>query len=422
MTRGVIAGLLEARGYEVDAFTDAGQALQVIRADPEIGALITSSETTPISAVELCWEARLLAGRQRPIYILLMSSSDDKRTRCEALDGGADDVIDVPPIPEELYAKLRVAERVVSLQRELVQLATTDPLTGVCNRRAFFEAANEACLQPNQRHSLSAILFDIDRFKAINDRYGHDVGDEAVRAVAAVAQCDDAIVGRLGGDEFGILLKERVLSDAVQIAEGLRRRFAELSLPTVEGAVSLTCSLGVGQLQPGDSVDDLMKRADLALYRAKDEGRNRVATPPSNSWMGQRPRQAVSLVRSLARQTQAERMGERRNGLPPSDALLARICAVMDVLITSGLSAEGAAQVMTRRTLAAGVLAPKKGTEATDWKRLLAWRNGLLDGDVTVDVVMEYQSLAALIELIPPHERVERVLDDELWNRRRSRM
>ncbi|MGH9341125.1 MAG: GGDEF domain-containing protein [Acidobacteriota bacterium] len=133
------------------------------------------------------------------------------------------------------------------------------------------------------------------------------------------------------------------LSEAVERAEDLRRRLAQLGVPSDEGMVRLTCSLGTGQLETGDTIDDLMKRADLALYRAKEEGRDRVATPPTDSWLSQRPRQAVSLIRSIARQPQAPRpRSERRKGAPPSDALLARISAVVDLLVASGLSEEGA--------------------------------------------------------------------------------
>jgi DNA-binding response OmpR family regulator len=128
---------LDARGHEVLCFADGANALQGIRADPLIDALITDdgriteSGTRPLSGVELCWEARLLAGKKRPLYILLVAASEDNRTWTEALDCGADDVISKPPANEELFAKLRVADRVVTLQRELIQMATRDALTGV---------------------------------------------------------------------------------------------------------------------------------------------------------------------------------------------------------------------------------------------------------------------------------------------------
>jgi diguanylate cyclase (GGDEF)-like protein len=414
------ARVLEARSHDVLRFADGARALERVRADASIDALITDADAPPTSGMELCWETRLLTSRTRSIYILVMASADDKTTWIEALDCGADDVIKRPPVPEELYAKLRSAERVIILQRELIRLATRDPLTGAYNRRAFFEEATEACRVASSECPLSLILLDIDRFKAINDHYGHGVGDDVLRAVVREAAQDGTTIGRLGGDEFVVLLRGAALSEAVERAEDLRRRFAKLRVPSEEGMVNLTCSLGTGQLASGDTIDDLMKRADLALYRAKEEGRDRVATPPTGSWLSQRPRQAVSLVRSIARQPQAPLpKRERRKSAPPSDALLARISAIIDLLVTSGLSQEGAAQLMIDRMISAGVHVPN--AESAPWKDLLAWGADLRNGAAWEDVIREYKEFAALIEAIPPHERVDRVLQDELWDRRRAR-
>src|SRR5512146_3583111 len=144
-TRLIVARMLEAGGHEVAPFGDERDALARIKADPSIEALITSAELTHMSGVELCWEARLLATRRRLIYVLMMSSQYDQRSLIEALDSGADDFIGKPPLAEELYARLRAAERLASMQRELIRRSTIEPLTGLCNRRGFFEQATEAC-------------------------------------------------------------------------------------------------------------------------------------------------------------------------------------------------------------------------------------------------------------------------------------
>jgi two-component system, cell cycle response regulator len=201
-TRSLVASLLEARGHEVVAFADEHTALRRIEADPLIEALITGDELKSMSGLELCWEARLLATCRRPIYVLFMSAEGGQRNLIEALDSGADDFIGKPPLAEELYARLRSAERIGSMQRELIRLATTDPLTGVCNPRGFFEQATEACERAVSAGRLSAIILDIDNFKHINDAYGHDTGDEAIRACARTAAMKQGLVGRLGGDEF----------------------------------------------------------------------------------------------------------------------------------------------------------------------------------------------------------------------------
>jgi diguanylate cyclase (GGDEF)-like protein len=269
--------MLEARGHEVLPFSDELEALAELRADHCIEALITSAELKHISGVELCWETRLLATCRRPIYVLMMSSQYDQRSLIEALDSGADDFIGKPPLAEELYARLRAAERILSMQRELLRLAITDPLTGLCNRRGFFEHATEACARVAPPDgSLSAIILDIDNFKLINDSYGHEIGDQAIRTCANAARLDEAVTGRLGGDEFALLLERKPLPQAIEIAEDLRLRLAARPFNTGKDRITLTWSVGVGEGRPGDTVDQILARADAALYDAKLGGRNRV--------------------------------------------------------------------------------------------------------------------------------------------------
>jgi diguanylate cyclase (GGDEF)-like protein len=276
-TRLIVTRLLEARGHEVLPFADELEALALIKADPCIEALITSAELKHMSGVELCWETRLIATCRRPIYVLMMSTQYGQRSLIEALDSGADDFIGKPPLAEELYARLRAAERILSMQRELIKLATIDPLTGLCNRRGFFEQATEACARvvpPDG--SLSAIILDVDNFKHINDSYGHEAGDEALRTCAGAARLEEALTGRLGGDEFALLLEEKSLPQAIEIAEDLRLRLAERPFDTGKDRLTLTWSVGVGEGRPGDTVDQILARADAALYNAKLGGRNRV--------------------------------------------------------------------------------------------------------------------------------------------------
>ena len=271
-----VTRLLEARDHEVRPFADGAEALACMRQDLEVSALITSGELGAMSGLELCWETRVLAGRDRPIYVILMSSSIDRNRLGEALDSGADDFISKPPVADELYARLRAAERFGAMQRELVRLASVDALTELHNRRVFFELAEEARTRCGESGALTAVMLDIDHFKRINDLYGHDVGDQAIAAVARAAQIEGAISGRLGGEEFAMLLEGQTLSQAARLAEQLRGRIAALRFDTANGPMTLTCSFGVSERKPGDSIDDLLKRADVALYAAKTSGRNRV--------------------------------------------------------------------------------------------------------------------------------------------------
>lgn len=166
-------------------------------------------------------------------------------------------------------------------EEELRRLAVSDPLTGLANRRQFHELGT-AELSRTRRHgrALSLLMVDVDHFKAINDRYGHAVGDETLKLMAAVCKtllrdCD--LFARLGGEEFAAILPETDLAAALMVAERLRMGVAQLVVPTNSQAFSFTISVGVAQAYPEDhTLHELVHRADQALYAAKAAGRNRV--------------------------------------------------------------------------------------------------------------------------------------------------
>ena len=282
----VIGSLLEARGHVVHEFTESDEALRFLAATPDVRVLITSLEVRPMNGLELCWSVRSISEDRRPLHIITMSSANSVHNLAEALDSGADDFIEKPPRAEELHARLRAAERLTRLQEELILLAETDSLTGLLNHRAFRERAEAVAGRLPPGGTVSAILVDIDLFKRINDAYGHDIGDVAIRAVAGLLR-EDGIVGRLGGEEFAIILPERDLAATLRHAEGLRVRVRALRIPLdEERTVGLTCSFGVSSWVGGDTVSALLKRADVALYAAKAGGRNRVVAempPPSSA-------------------------------------------------------------------------------------------------------------------------------------------
>jgi diguanylate cyclase (GGDEF)-like protein len=278
-----VSRLLATDGHEVVTFLDGPDALGHIKADASVDALITSAELTTMSGIGLCWETRLISGHDRAIYIILMSSNSDQKNLINALDSGADEFIGKPPAKEELYARLRSAERLVRLQRELIRLATTDPLTGLFNRRAFFERAHHMIAQASAAHRIAAIMFDVDHFKRVNDTYGHDVGDQVLRGIAQAATSQCPMVGRLGGEEFAILLEASNLDAGIDLAERLRAKVAALAFDTAQGKLTLTSSFGVSEWKRDESIDQLLKRADAALYDAKTGGRNRVVAARSET-------------------------------------------------------------------------------------------------------------------------------------------
>ncbi|RVU13909.1 GGDEF domain-containing response regulator [Methylobacterium oryzihabitans] len=275
----VIGGLLTPRGHTVDTFTDSREALAFVTDNASVTALITSLEVQPITGLELCWSARLLADAHRPLYIITMSAARNARNLSEVLDSGSDDFIDKPPSPEELFARLRAAERLTGMQQELIRLAETDSLTGLLNRRAFLHHVGEATDRAGPHGRLALVLADIDHFKAINDLHGHDVGDVAIKGVAgALATEPGALVGRIGGEEFAVALPGRTLEEGEAAAGRLRLRCTQLRFKGSRGPVQLTSSFGVSAWSEGETVGGLLKRADIALYEAKSTGRNRVVS------------------------------------------------------------------------------------------------------------------------------------------------
>jgi len=274
-----VSRILRARGHDVVAFSDGREALEQVRCDENVDALITSTEPMGLSGFELCWETRLISSGRRPIYVIMMSSNREQHILCEALDSGADDFIDKPPASEELYARMRAAERVSLLERNLDRLASIDSLTGVLNRRAFFDEARAITARARAGMPLAAVMMDVDHFKRINDSFGHHSGDKALCAVAQAATTsmpEVAVLGRLGGEEFALLLPGCSVFDAATLADQLRHHIASLRVGTDKGMIELTCSLGVSEWKADDDIDLLLKRADIALYQAKTGGRNRV--------------------------------------------------------------------------------------------------------------------------------------------------
>ncbi len=161
------------------------------------------------------------------------------------------------------------------LEQKLFIAANTDALTGLYNRRFIYEAFKQTkAISDRYQVPFSVIFLDLDYFKLINDLYGHDTGDRILIEVAKVLKKNlrkSDLAGRWGGEEFLILLPHTNLSSALRVAEKIREEIKNLKVPPVEG---ITASFGVAEYKEGESVEEIIKRADLALYKAKDEGRN----------------------------------------------------------------------------------------------------------------------------------------------------
>jgi diguanylate cyclase (GGDEF)-like protein len=185
---------------------------------------------------------------------------------------------------EVLLYVIGTAFIVVVMAKERVTLtyktaAMTDALTGLFNRRAFYETAEKLIAQQaRKRASVSVLAFDLDRFKSINDRFGHSGGDDALQLFAKIAKASlrtTDVVGRLGGEEFVAILPATAAEAAI-VGERVRAAFEAAGVQIAGRAMAATVSIGVAAAQAPASVDQLIARADAALYRAKEGGRNRV--------------------------------------------------------------------------------------------------------------------------------------------------
>lgn len=182
--------------------------------------------------------------------------------------------------PMTIFAFFREHQKYAA-RLKLQDFATTDPLTGVLNRRAFHDAVNDEQLRMERSGTSAAIvLLDLDRFKILNDAHGHAVGDEVLKIVSAVAHSElrgpfDRL-GRWGGEEFIILLNDISSAQAKAVAERLRLRILSERLDVNGAPIGVTASFGISFVHAGDCFDAAVSRADEALYEAKARGRNQV--------------------------------------------------------------------------------------------------------------------------------------------------
>ena len=225
----------------------------------------------------------------RTRYIIMLTGEDEAEDKVQGLELGADDYITKPFQLPELLARIRAGQRIVELQKELVEtnkrlerLSITDGLTGLYNHRYFQDEISRA-FEESHRYGrpLSLAIIDIDFFKTINDTYGHAVGDEVLKGVSRVftqsIRATD-LVARYGGEEFAVMMPETGLDDAAIFAEKIRTLIESTSFQTEAGTLHVTVSIGVANVPHSliHHAGELMIQADKALYRAKRNGRNRV--------------------------------------------------------------------------------------------------------------------------------------------------
>ncbi|HEX6097017.1 MAG TPA: diguanylate cyclase [Thermoanaerobaculia bacterium] len=269
----MLSAHLTRAGYVVQAASTL-EAARALAAQPWDLAIL-DRHLPDGDGVDLCRELRAAAPYA---YLIMLTGASSEEEKLEGFACGADDYITKPAPVSELVARVRAGLRIVALQKQLLELSRRDSLTSLHNRRSFDERFEDAFEQARRYHRpLALAVIDIDHFKRINDRSGHDHGDSVLRAVAqriAAGTRQSDFAARLGGEEFAIVLPETALFEALQFGEKLRASIA--AEPVVDENV--TVSIGIASVPHSHVTNpsELFRAADQALYRAKENGRNRV--------------------------------------------------------------------------------------------------------------------------------------------------
>jgi two-component system chemotaxis response regulator CheY len=277
--RRIASRVLETSGYTVRQAADGQAAMEALRYSPP-DFIVTDWQMPRMDGLELCRAVRS-EHLSRYVYVIVVTGKNETKDMVQAIAAGADNFFSKPIIPGELLARLMSGARILELEHRLIELARSDSLTGLLNRRTFFGLFEQQWSAASRSGSpLSCIMIDVDFFKKINDSLGHLAGDlvlkEISRHLKKSCRTSD-FVCRYGGEEFCVLLPGTCASDALRWAERCRQTIAALPISAKEGQVQVTISLGVAaRIGNVQTPEQLLDQADQALLLAKQLGRNRV--------------------------------------------------------------------------------------------------------------------------------------------------
>ncbi|RII25402.1 MAG: diguanylate cyclase response regulator [Geobacter sp.] len=286
--RNLLKLYLSRWGYDVIETQDGNEAWRALTCGDAPRLALLDWLMPGINGVDICRKVR--AELKEPYtYIILLTGQHKEEDIIAGMESGADDYITKPFKSNELRVRLRAGRRILELQDELLAAqeilrarASRDSLTGLWNHAEIYRIlVDELARAKREDTSVSVIMADLDNFKMINDTYGHLVGDSVLRLASermlSLMRSYD-YVGRYGGEEFLIVMQGCDWKDAEGLAERLRCSICSEPMDTPEGMIPVAISLGVSMSRPDNRLDanSLVKAADMALYRAKGNGRNRV--------------------------------------------------------------------------------------------------------------------------------------------------
>jgi two-component system cell cycle response regulator len=273
-------------GYEVSSVCDGNAAWEALQKPDAPALLVLDWEMPGMDGIDVCRKVRA-AESGHPRYIILLTARSDTENLVAGLEAGANDYIGKPFEPAELRARVDVGRRFVELydqlltsQRALEYQARTDSLTQIMNRGAIMARLHEEVARTKREGATLALgVLDIDHFKQVNDTYGHAAGDQVLREVVrrlTVAFRPYDGLGRIGGEEFLVLIPGAAPEDARTVLERARQVVCATAVDYADRRIDVTVSLGGTTTHGDEPEDEVLIRADDALYRAKELGRNRV--------------------------------------------------------------------------------------------------------------------------------------------------
>ena len=289
VSRRVLEAFLVKWGYQVTTACNGEEALRVLESDEAPRLAVLDWMMPEMEGVQVCAKIRSTANVRPYIYIILLTARTQREDLLAGMEAGIDDYLTKPFDAQELRARLHVGQRIVNLQDQLIGAreelryrATHDALTGIYNRGEIIDALHrERARQARDGGSFGVIIADLDHFKRVNDTYGHAAGDAVlreatVRMKASIRSYD--FIGRYGGEEFLLVVPSSDAAGTFALADRIRQSMQVSPVSTSAGEIPVTVSLGVAastEICPLDA-QNLLLRADEALYRAKENGRNRA--------------------------------------------------------------------------------------------------------------------------------------------------
>jgi two-component system, cell cycle response regulator len=281
ISRMLISEKLTNWGYEVIEAENGAQVIELVEVHHDAQLFVVDWQMPELDGIGLCMH---LKGRVllESSYIIVLTSKKKTNNIVMALESGADDFISKPFAPEELKVRLKVGQRIISTENSLLYQATHDPLTNVLNHRAIIdELAKQWALADRKKTALAVMMLDIDHFKRVNDNYGHQAGDHALKSFCLLVKKELRpydYFGRYGGEEFTVLLPSTDADQALAAAERIRMRVESSPLEYDGYCFCITVSIGVAVFNENQSSQkELLMAADKAAYKAKSLGRNQVS-------------------------------------------------------------------------------------------------------------------------------------------------